>query len=130
MASNITVGVTGNLTVTDASANTVPFSKSLSQSFAGTVSEIVQGYTAGTTQQTISLPISPVQFLYMKNLNTSNSCTVAWTPQGGSTETVQLLQPGAFIMYGQVAQSTNTGITDLRVTASGSNTLLEFTIAG
>lgn len=126
------MGVTGTyngtLALTDNLAGSVQLQKLLNISFLGTISEYSQNQLFGTSPTSIALPISPVQFFYIKNLSTTATVAVTWTPTGGSSAAIQTLQPGAVLMFSQTGSSG--GITALSVTASAASTPTEFVLLG
>lgn len=126
------MGVTGTyngtLALTDNLAGSVQLQKLLNISFLGTISEYSQSQSIGTSPTSITLPISPVQFLYIKNLSTTATVTVTWTPNGGSSAAIQTLQAGAVILFSQTG--TAGGITALSLTASAASTPIEFVLLG
>lgn len=124
----ITGGLTGTITMTDNLSGSVQLQKALSFQYVGTIFDYAQGLVVGTSPTSLTLPLSPNQFLYIKNLSTANSVTVTWTPNGGSSNPVLTIQPGATIIY--VETNTTSGITALTVTASANNTSIEYILLG
>lgn len=126
---SITASINGNIQLTDSTSGTVALKKVLSAlSMTGTEFTEGQSVSLASGANVITLPLSPVLFLYVKNLHASNTVQVTWTPNGGSPNIVITLQPGAFISFCEV---TNTGgITALTLTASGAATPVEYVVAG
>jgi hypothetical protein len=124
----ITGALNGNITMTDNLSGSVQLTKALVFQYLGTIFDYAQGLAVGTSPTTLSLPLSPTQFLYIKNLSTTATVTVTWTPNGGSTATIITLQPGSTIVY--VETNATSGITALSVTASALATNIEFILLG
>jgi hypothetical protein len=107
----------------------VPFKKSLSSLLNPAVAfSEAQQQSIGTSPVTITLPGSPTTFVHMKNLHATNTVTVTWTPNGGSSNTVITLEPGGWIQTGSGVASTG-GITALSVVASATATPIEYVLA-
>lgn len=124
----ITGALTGNITMTDNLSGSVQLTKALAFQYLGTIFEYSQAQSVGTSPTALSLPLSPTQFLYIKNLSTTATVTVTWTPNGGSSNPVVTLQPGACIIY--VETNTTSGITALTVTANTASTPIEYILLG
>jgi|SRR5580658_9089016 hypothetical protein len=124
----ITGALNGNITMTDNLSGSVQLTKALVFQYLGTIFEYSQAQSIGTSPTSLSLPLSPAQFLYIKNLSTTATVAVTWTPTGGSTGSVLTLQPGATIIY--VETNTTSGITALSVTASALATPIEYILLG
>lgn len=124
-----TVSLTGQMNLVDSTSGAQPFVKQLSNLvFTGSVSELSQSTSLASGANVISLPISPVQFLYIKNLHLSNTIQVTWTPTGGSSAIVCTLEPGSAITY--INTTTGAGITALTLTASAGSTGVEYLLVG
>jgi hypothetical protein len=80
----------------------------------------------GTSLTPVTLPASPTQLLYAKNLSASGTITFTWTPVGGSSATIMVIQPGGELLF---FNPTN-GITALSVQASIANTSVDYVLAG
>jgi len=93
---SVTVQLTGTITVTDNLTGSVQLQKQVIGGYTGTISEFAQQQLIGTGSTTINLPISPTQFVYIKNLSASATVTVTWTPNGGASATIVTLQPLSF----------------------------------
>lgn len=126
---SVSVSVNGNFQVTDSITGTTPITK-VFQSLAQSGSVFTEGNNVliGTSPTTLALPISPTNFLYIKNLSASNTSTVTWTPNGGSSNIVLTLLPGAALLFIEVGATA--GITALSVTASAANTPIEYVLLG
>jgi hypothetical protein len=124
-----TATLTGNITITDNIATTGSLSKVLTALMnTGTTSEFVQSLILTAGANPITLPISPIQFLYLKNIHASNTVIVTWTPNGGASNVVLTLQPGSVIIF--VETNATSGITALNLNASGTPTQIEMILAG
>lgn len=125
----LSVTLSGTLQAVDSSTGTVQFNKQISVNLAsGTTSAYAESLLVGTGTTTISLPISPAQCVYIKNLHASQTVTVTWTPNGGSTATILTLQPQGAILF--LEANTSSGITALTMTASGASTPVDYVVAG
>jgi hypothetical protein len=125
----ITAQYSGYISVVDNTTGAQALQKVLSSlATAGTTFQEAQSFAIGTSPVSITLPISPINFLYVKNLSLTNTITVTWTPNGGSSNTVVTLVAGAFIGFAEPSGSN--GISALSLTASGASTPVEFIVAG
>jgi hypothetical protein len=126
---SITAALTGNITLTDSVVGTQQLIKSIaSLIFTGTNSSVAQSQNIGASPTTITLPISPTKFVYIKNLHAVNTLTVTWTPNGGASNQVVTLQPSEAIIF--CGSNTSGGITALSLQASGASTPVEYILAG
>jgi hypothetical protein len=77
---------------------------------------------------TPTLPLTPVQALYTKNISTgTQNVTVTWTPNGGSSNPVLALVPGGEINFCEATVTPAVGgITALSFTASAVQAQVEF----
>ena len=126
---SITATLSGNIQLTDSTTNTVVFVKQLLSLFnIGSTFLESQSASIGTSPVSVSLPVSPTQFLYVKNLHATQTLTVTWTPNGGSSNTVLTLYPGSAILF--VEAATGAGITALSLTGSSAATTCEYVLAG
>lgn len=125
----ITATLNGNITVTDGQTGTIAYTKTLAGlSTVGSLFTEAQQIFVGTGGTSISLPVSPTNFLYVKNLHISNTVAVTWTPNGGSGAAIITLQPGSAIIF--VEANLLSGITAMTLTGSASNTNVEYLLAG
>jgi hypothetical protein len=124
-----TLAINGTITLTDNVSGTI----ALNKLFSGLIStgsaymELGAG-SVGTTPTAQTLPVSPVQFVYLKNTHSVQTLTVAWTPTGGASNTVVLLEPGSAIMLCETA--VGGGITALSLTGSLAATTYESILGG
>jgi len=124
-----TVSLTGQLNLIDSTTGAQAFVKQFANLlFVGSATEMSQSTLLASGANAISLPVSPVQFLYLKNLHISNTIAVTWTPTGGASAIVGTLEPGGSIIY--INQTTGGGITALNLNASGASTGVEFLLVG
>jgi hypothetical protein len=126
----VTASVKGNITITDNLTGSTSLSKVLNNAYTGTVESYGQNVIIGTSPTTVALPVSPSQFVYVKNLSTtsSNTVTVTWTPNSGSSASIVILDPGAIIIFSEV--TTTNGISALSITASAAGTPVEYILCG
>jgi len=126
---SVTASLTGAVNVNDSASGTVTYSHQLSGlAFTGTVAGLVQSMSVTNSATTITLPVSPVQFLYLKNTHASQTLAVTWTPNGGSANPVITLQPGSAIILAEAASGA--GITQLQVSGSAASTTIEYILEG
>jgi len=126
----ITASITGTIKVTDNLTNSVALSKPVNNAYTGELFTYGQSVIVGTGAYTVPLPITPIEFLYVKNLsaNAGTTITVTWTPVGGSSANVITLDPGALIIFSEVI--TTNGISALSLISNQAGTPVEFIIAG
>lgn len=126
---SITASINGNIQLTDSVTGTIALKKVLSAlSMTGTEMSSGQSVLLASGANVITLPVSPVLFLYVKNLHATNTVGVTWTPNGGASASILTLQPGAAIAFIEITALS--GITALTLTASGAATPVEFILAG
>lgn len=124
-----TATLTGTITVVDSSSGSQPFQKQLvNLFFTGNVSEIANSFVVGSSPTSVSLPVSPCQFVYIKNLAPSATVTITWTPNGGASNPVSTLEPGGAIVL--VNTASGAGITALSLQASLASTPVEYVLLG
>lgn len=93
-----------------------------------TLATMADTLSVGTGATSIALPISPAQIVYLQNLHATQTITVTWTPNGGSSAVVGTLQPNGAIFL--MEPNLVSGITALSVQASGASTPLLYILAG
>lgn len=125
---SVTASTSGNLTLTDSAASTSTLSKILSGTFVGTGAATAQSLLVGTGVTPLTLPLSPINFLYIKNLSGAATLTVTWTPNAGVSAVVLTLQPGAYIHFAEPAAGG--GVTAVSVQASALSTPIEYWLLG
>lgn len=122
----VTASFAGSIATAD--GNGGQSTKNLGTTTAGVQASAASGLLIGTSPVTIAVPNAVANFVYIKNLHATNTLTVTWTPNGGSSNVVVTLEPGGSII---LAQSTvGGGITALSVTASGASTPIEYNLVG
>ncbi len=127
---SVTASLSGNLKITDNLTGSTALSKVLNNAYTGTVENYGQSVIIGTTPVSIALPLSPTQFLYVKNLSSTLGTTVTatWTPTGGSSNAVVTLDPNALIIFSEVV--TSNGITALSLVSNQAGTPVEYILVG
>jgi hypothetical protein len=137
---SVSIQLLGQLIATDSSTGTVPFRKQINLTMLGTAFEETQGLVIGTTPVTITLPITPTQVVYIGNLHPTNTITVTWTPNGGTSAVVQTIGPvtqqanpqpatqGILLINNNAIGAT--GITALSIVASAAFTPIELMLGG
>jgi len=126
----VSISLTGQMVVSDGVLGTTSLQKQLSVIMPGFAFSEAQYLSIGTASTSISLPISPVQFVYIKNLHTVNVITVTWTPNAGASNPVIALQPGSLIILSEALNTPSSGITALSLQANLPNTPVEFLLGG
>jgi hypothetical protein len=127
---SVTASIRGTLQITDSLTGSVSLSKVLNSAYTGTVESYGQSVVVGTSTVTVSLPVSPAEFVYIKNLSTTSGVTLAvtWTPVSGTSASVVVLDPGAVIILSEVG--TSNGITALSLISNTLGTPCEFIVCG
>lgn len=126
---SVSLTTVGFIQATDSVTGSIAFKKLLSSLVTtGTVFSEAQNASVGNVLTAITLPVSPVQFLYLKNLHATQTITVTWTPTGGVSAIVQTLQPGSYLILGEAA--VGGGITALSLQGSGAGTTYEMILGG
>lgn len=125
---SVTVATTGTQTLTDSTSTTTPFVRAVTGSYTGLASSVAQQVLIPNAPTSITLPISPVNFVYVKNLSGTATITVTWTPNGGASNVVVTLQPGSYVEL--VETAAGSGITALSLQASVASTPVEYLLVG
>ena len=137
---SVSIQLLGQLIATDSSTGTVPFRKQINLTMLGTAFEETQGLVIGTTPVTITLPITPTQVVYIGTLHPTNTITVTWTPNGGTSAVVQTIGPvtqqanpqpatqGILLINNNAIGAT--GITALSIVTSAAFTPIELMLGG
>ena len=124
----ITVNINGNIQVGDTSSGTTLLQKLLTGlSTSGVAFSELSPFTVTNSPTAVTLPVSPVKFLYLKNTDLSATIQVTWTPSGGSSNIVLTLQPQSAIIFIEAAAG---GITALSLESSGASSAVEMILAG
>lgn len=117
MASNLNVQVNSVLQVIENSSSTAIVNFNFSPTALGATASFFDAYfQVPTTGATPSLPSATVYWFLVVNKDATANITLAFTPTGGSSETV-VLTPGGFLMYGLNSESAG-GITAMTLTSS------------
>lgn len=124
----ITASIVGNIFITDNAAGSVSLQKVVNQAFVGTEAAYSNTSTITSGGTAITLPVSPVQFLYIKNTSTTATVAIQWTKTGGSSVAVLTLQPGSNIQFTE--NNITSGITALTLTSSAATSAVELVLAG
>lgn len=124
----ITASLVGNIFITDNSAGSVSLQKAVNLAFVGTEAAYSNTTTITSGGTAITLPVSPLQFVFIKNPNTTATVAVAWTKTGGSTQAIVTLQPGSGIAL--IENNVTSGITALTLTSSAATSAVELVLAG
>jgi hypothetical protein len=96
-----------------------------------TAGETRNGTLIDTNEATISLPVTTVRQVFVKNTHATADITVAWTPSGASKISVIKLGPGdGIILWGKNAAASLRGITQLSLTASTAGATYDLMIGG
>jgi hypothetical protein len=133
MALSITLAGTTQVSLSNASFNfsditgiQQPIQKLIPSLFQNMGNVVFGEATIGTTSVSVTLPASPTQLLYAKNLSASQTITITWTPQGATSAEVAVLQPNAMIFF----FNPGAGITALSVVASAAGAVIDYVLAG
>lgn len=116
-----TTVITGNIQAATGVSGATPLTAALASVYNTTNFLIEPALPVGTASTSIPLPGTPTKVVYIQNNHATQTLTVTWTPNGGSSASVITLQPGEFIVLGGQTGSTG-GITALSLQASGAAT--------
>jgi len=111
----VNVELSGSFIFVDPTGGQSPISKIIPTLIASLTASQFGQAAVGTSPTPITLPITPTQLFYLKNLSASFTITVTWTPESGSSAVIQVIQPGGVIFF----FNPGNGITALSVQASG-----------
>lgn len=134
MATNVNVQLTGaSITVLDQATSTYRVNSPIGTLTLAATSATYDSFVpiangAGTV---LDLPASPVQLVYVKNLDGAANLTVQLTVQGGAQISVAnspVLLPGGVFMYWNVVETTN-GIVAVTLISSVNGTAAEVLLA-
>lgn len=125
--SNFNIQLLGPIQVFDTNNNLVT-TKSLT-GLTVAVTDYVSGSLAFSAAATaIPLPVSPTNFVYLRNLGTTTA-VVSWVPQGGAGAIVQTLGISSAAVVMQVGQTGATGVTAVTASCAAAMTI-EYFLAG
>ncbi len=99
-----------------------------SVSFSGTAGEFDIRQAPDTSQHTLDLPTTQVNQFYFKNTHATAIITLVGTVNGGSSQTLAVLEPGGVFIVWQAV--TGKGFTDLKYTADTSGATFEMFLGG
>lgn len=128
MSVQVTDSISGSITVTDNQSGSIAQALSVVASYVGSVSEYYPNFSALTGGSPVTLPISPVQFVYIKNTSATIACNVVWTQNGGSVAGVVALDPGGVLILCET--TTTNGITSLKLTGATGTVPVQMILAG
>lgn len=120
--------LSGTVQIVDSTSGASPLTIPISFTVSGTAVADAMSLTIGTSPTSVTLPIGTVNFVMIINKSNSATLTVTWTPNGGSSNVVQTLEPGSGIVVAQAASGA--GITALSLEASGSGTPAQVILLG
>jgi hypothetical protein len=123
------VSLNGNIQATDNVTGTVALTKIFS-GLVCTANAFLENAAGScdTSGEVQSLPVSTVNFVYVKNLHATQTISVSVTPSGGSLEPACVLPPSSAFIY--VASASGGGLTEVKLIGSGSGTTFESVFAG
>ena len=126
----LTTTLSAAIQVQDAVTNNLLLNKTLaSLVFSGSVSTVAESVSVGTGGGlTVALPASPAQVVYVRNTHATQTLLVTWTPTGGASAVVLTLQPGSYILFGEI--NSTSGITALNLVGSLAGTTAEYVLVG
>jgi hypothetical protein len=131
MSISVTDSLLGSINITDNLSGSVSQVLQIVQSYAGSVSEYYPAFSVTMGGSSPTFPISPIQFVYIKNLSQTATIAVAWTRNGGYgvvSEPILTLDPGAAIMFCET--TTSNGITAMTLTSSSGTITAQLVLAG
>jgi len=98
--------------------------------YAGLVGQHIEGLVVGAAPVAVTLPTTNVLQVVVKNTHATLKLTVTWTPQGGASAIVAVLEPGGIVVLWNPATSATAGITALTLTGSGAGVTVELFLGG
>ena len=125
----ITVNINGNIQVGDTSTGTTALQKLLTGlSTSGNTFSENNVFAVVNSPTSVTLPVSPLKFLYIKNIDPTATIQVTWTPNGGAINVVLTLEAGSAIMF--IEAAAGAGITALSLESSATSSNVEMILAG
>jgi hypothetical protein len=97
-------------------------------SYTGVAGEFEVRSSPDTSQHTLDLPTTQVNQVYIKNTHATGILTIIGTVNGGSSQTLAVLEPGSVFVVWQAV--TGKGYTDLKYTADTTGTSFEMYLGG
>lgn len=126
---SININLSGTITVVDSATGLTGLTKSVSAAMIiGSSFTQMQNLNIGTASTNLSLPVTPIQFMYLKNLHVNQTVAVTWTTPAGGSVLAITLEPGAVIIFTESAPGA--GITAISLQASGATTPVEYILGG
>jgi hypothetical protein len=122
----MSISATVTLTVSATDGTTSVLSKSSPVTLTLNLIDYSSAFNITTSSTPLILPVTPVQFVYIKNIGSTNNLQVTWTPTGGASAIIQTLTPGSPITFGQF--TTGQGVTAISVQAITAATQIEYII--
>jgi len=122
----IQVNFNGVVSLTDPTNIQAPMEKIIPTLVANMSASTFGQALLTTGANPVTLPASPTQLLYAKNLSTTATITFTWTPVGSASAQIMILQPGGILFF----FNPSNGITALTVAASVANTPIDYVLAG
>lgn len=129
---NANSALKATITSTDANNNTPVIRDVGSIVYAGKTGQFLLSQETGNAgvDLALSLPVTPVFCIYIKNLHATGTLTVKATPQGGAEATIIVLAPGAAFLVFSPANTALTGYTSIKVNSSVANSPFDCYIGG
>ena len=127
----ITNTITTTIQELDANGQTLARRVASVSDAAATVGQFRAGNLTDTSETSISLPVTQVRQLWVRNTDTVATITVKWTPNGGTeTATGVVLGPTDQIMLWHTTTGSTKGISSVKLTASEANATFEIYLGG
>ena len=127
---SVTASISGNIKITDNLTGSTSLVKALNNAFTGVSEAYGQSAIIGISPVSIPLPSYPAGFVYVKNLSTTSTLSVGWTPYNESSVTLalNLIPGGIFITTG--TDGTKGGLGSLTLSSTAEGTPVEYILAG
>jgi hypothetical protein len=129
---DVTNALTATITSTEQSTSNVPINRGTGNpSFNCDFANFFTYLALNNGSNTISMPQIPACQVYVRNLDPAKTVSVSWTPNGGSLDSIIVLNPGDMILFWcNPAGTTTPGITAMNLNASAAGCLVEYFIGG
>lgn len=115
----------------DAAGSTIINRPSGVIAYAGVAGELeVKTLAADTSIHTLDLPTTIVKQFYFKNTHASANILLTGTRQGGATQSLASLPPGAVFLYWAPVTGAAVGFTELRYTSDVASATCEMFLGG
>lgn len=110
--------------------NTTAINRIISTSvFSGTEGLYCGGQKIPNADTVITLPVSPVKQVYIRNIDAASFLTIKATPNGGAEATIDILSPGSFFISWDVTGAAQ-GYTSIKLNQSVASTQVEYFLGG